>query len=275
MALTPFRWRLVVSDLDGTMLDRQQTISDENIAAADRLARAGIGLTIATGRIDQMAALYARQLSVKLPVISSNGALIRDPSGQTIARHVLPRDQADSLVAWLLDREYEFIVYSEETAYYQTKTHLLHYYLDYNRQARQHGLPEIRLAPVHQLLSGTPLIKMVVHAAAADKSAAFLEQIAGLNGCAAVRSTDHSFDITPAGVSKGSAVRELALSLGIDLDDVVVLGDHQNDIPMLQIAGLPIAMGNATATVRQLSRQTTTDHHEHGFAYAVDHFILR
>lgn len=274
MMLIPFHWRLVVSDLDGTMLNRSQMISDENIAAADRLRRAGIGLTIATGRVDQMAAVYARQLQIELPVISANGALIREPSGRTIARHALPRDQADTLIAWLLANDYEFIAYSEVTAYYQTKSHLLHYYLDYNEQARQQNLPEIRLSPASQLPAGLPLVKMVVYAAAADESALFQQQISRLDGCAAVRSTDHSFDITPAGITKGSAVRELTRFLGIDLDTVVVLGDHHNDIPMLEIAGLPIAMGNAASTVRQFSRQTTVDHHDHGFAYAVDQFIL-
>ena len=90
----------------------------------------------------------------------------------------------------------------------------------------------------------------------------------------AARSTPFYLDVTHPEANKGMVVREASRILEIPLEQIATIGDMPNDVPMLSIAGLSIAMGNASADVQRVARHVTRSNEEDGFAYAVDTFIL-
>jgi hypothetical protein len=90
----------------------------------------------------------------------------------------------------------------------------------------------------------------------------------------AVRSQNYYLDFVAPGVDKGSAVRQLAETVGVPLSEIVTLGDGENDVPMFRQAGFSIAMGNASDAVKREARETTLTNDEDGFAMAVERFIL-
>ena len=90
----------------------------------------------------------------------------------------------------------------------------------------------------------------------------------------AARSQPYYLDITHPDANKGMVVREAARLLKIPLEQIATIGDMPNDLPMLRIAGLSIAMGNASPDVQRVARHVTSSNEEEGFANAVDSFIL-
>jgi HAD superfamily hydrolase (TIGR01509 family) len=90
----------------------------------------------------------------------------------------------------------------------------------------------------------------------------------------AARSQPYYLDVTHPEANKGMVVREAARLMRIPLEQIATIGDMPNDLPMLDIAGLSIAMGNASVEVQRIARHVTTSNEEEGFANAVDDFIL-
>lgn len=271
------RWRLVVSDLDGTLLDENSLLSQENIDVAKKLARRGIGLTLATGRMDVMAQAFAQQLDIRLPIISSNGAMIKDrPGGKIIRCHLLPPDTVIDLLGWLHEHRIRHLAYSQSIAYYPQEIGHGSYYLDYNRLARQQGMPQLCLKPIEASIrqGRQPIMKVMAHVQPEKMQIAFQKFAATLPDCDVVRSTETGFDIMAKGVSKGEALRELTAHLGLKLQEVVAIGDQDNDASMLQAAGLGIAMQNASPLAQKASELQTGHHHQAGFAKAIEKYVL-
>ena len=89
-----------------------------------------------------------------------------------------------------------------------------------------------------------------------------------------VRSQRYYLDITPAGTSKGLLLAELARRLGVPIDEIVTIGDMENDVPMFRNSGFGIAMGNASAEVKRVANALTLANDEDGFADAIERIVL-
>ena len=271
------RYQLVVSDLDGTMLDVGHHIPEENIKAAQALRDAGIGLTLATGRMDGMARLFVHELGITLPIIACNGAIIRDCKTETIIKqHSLPGAQSRALMAWLLKLEIDFLAYHADAVFYPDQSISIQYFHDYNSRAQSLGM---KMIPVYTLennykSSSVDFVKIMVRIPDPDRLTALCAFIDSLNQCEAVQSMDYAIDVMAKGVSKGQALQELAAWLKLDMQNIVALGDHDNDVSMIHAAGTGIAMGNATQSVKSASDVQTSENHEAGFAKAVYRYIL-
>ncbi len=271
------RYQLVVSDLDGTMLDTGHHIPEENLKAARALREAGIDLTLATGRMDGMARLFVHELEINLPIIACNGAIIRNCETESIIQqHILPEAQCRALIEWLIKMEIDFLAYHADAVFYPDQSISIQYFFDYNARAQAGGIKTI---PVYKLEShykttGVEFLKIMVRVPDPDRYAALCSFLQTLNQCEAVQSMDYAIDIMAKGVSKGQALRELAEWLKIDMRKIVAIGDHDNDVSMINAAGTGIAMGNATKSVKLISDVETAENSEAGFAKAVYRYML-
>lgn len=271
------RWKLVVSDLDGTLLNMKSEISPANKAAIKALGDAGIGFTLATGRMDGMTRVYVDQLEITLPVIACNGAIIRDCQTEEIIRsHFLPEEEGRELVAWLSAHRYNFLAYSADVVYYPTWSASIRNFHRYNQTAQRQGTRTIPLETINRLLSKErlQLLKLMVRVNDAHQLDRISEIISCQPGCAAVQSMEQAIDIMARHVSKGQALMELASILGIEPAQIVTLGDNDNDVSMLKESGKSIAMANATSAAKAVSDAQTLHHDKSGFAEAVFQHIL-
>ena len=96
-----------------------------------------------------------------------------------------------------------------------------------------------------------------------------LEELRALEGLELTSSNDHDFEVVPAGVDKGVALAQLAQRYGVPLDQCAAVGDSDNDLAMLQAAGVPIAMGNASQSVKDLALRVVADNGQDGVAAAI------
>jgi Cof subfamily protein (haloacid dehalogenase superfamily) len=270
-------WRLVVSDLDGTLLDQNSLITSENLAAVSWLKKLGVGFTVATGRTDRMARNYIRQLGITLPVIASNGAMIRDcRTGLILRRENLPAREAEAFVRSLLKQKIDFLLYDADDVWFPEGSARIEAFRQYNQ--RPDVLPEERLRLLPLDLDAieeatASLIKIVAVVPDSAAKAKVRMMLSGLSGLDNVLSGDEFLETIASGVSKGTALSWLASFLGIQVSEIIAFGDHDNDEDMLATAGLGIAMANATPAALQASQLVTYPHGESGVAAAIYHLF--
>lgn len=267
--------RLMVTDLDGTLLDPVGAVSGRVREAITLLHRRDVLLAVATGRRWTGASLIAADIGLEGPVAHYDGAVIRDfPSGRMLAAAYLDTVLARRAVRLLADAGLQPVAqYSgEDGEYLYAADGCPHpewadrYLTTFRHQTRL--LPAHRIVttdlPVVRILAMGP-IPLLRRAAVAARRIGCGAQVAATPGATTGDLTVHS-----PKASKGAAVASLAALLGVGLDQTAAIGDAGNDVTMLRVAGLGIAMGHATPRVRAAADAVTLSNADDGFAVAVE-----
>jgi Cof subfamily protein (haloacid dehalogenase superfamily) len=240
---------LLVCDLDGTLIDESVTLAPALVDAFRRAAARGLAISLATGRMPAAADTYRAALDIQAPLICGNGALVRDPaSGRDLVAHLLPRGLLASLADVLASAPVHPLFFRDDQVYCLALTPAVrHYGAEEGLRARVIPDPGefLRLgAFVKALFIGHP-----------DALPVLREALAPVVGARArlLRTRRDYLELVPAAASKGAALSWLAAHLGVRLERVVAVGDQENDLEMIQTAGLGIAMPHAPAAVRAVA----------------------
>lgn len=265
-----------VCDLDGTLLNSNMDLSEESIRAIQLLQERGVTVVLATGRNDLYVKALAKQLGVWAPIISCNGSLIREQStGEVIYSRHLPACYDRSMVEYCIEHDYDFTVSTYDCIYCRPHSERVQVFHQYNDKVA----PEVRV-PLKELnqpedLPLGKLLKLFIWKLRTEQIKTF-ERRHNRNGLFSIVSSEKDgLDIMPQGVSKGAALRYFAKRQGIDLAHTMVFGDNYNDISMMELAGLPVAVANAEKAVKQAAKYVTLSNDEDGVAYAIRKYILR
>ena len=263
--------KMFVTDMDGTLLNSAKEVTSENKAAIKEIAAKGIVVTIATGRMYPSALPYAKQLDLNVPIITYNGALIRSADGEDLYTGYIPTEDVKDILAFCFEHKWHTHLYSHDELYFCEHTERAKAYEDLSgikgKIVGQDGL--------YQHCEAVP--KMLVITSGAEES----EQVAGIlnqkfgEKIFAVRSNPEYVEIVKRGVNKAEAVARLAEKYDIKPEEVMVIGDSDNDLPMMRIAGLSVAMGNANDNVLAYCSKITTDCEHSGVAEAIKKYILQ
>lgn len=270
--------RLLALDIDGTLLDTHGKIPAANLDAITRAIDAGVEVALATGRRYDFARSIFEQLPEPLTLILSNGAVVKTRAGETIVRHLLPREIAHDVLrrtphhrgtaAVLFDRPRAGqIVY--ETVDWDHPLHRA--FFRANREF-------IATMPLEQALTEDPIQVMFTGRCAEMRQ--LYDELVVHDQHFAVSLTEYEYrdfslvDVIRAGCSKGSALSELAAARGISPADVMALGDNLNDLAMLEFAGCPVVMGNAVPELLARGWPVTAGNDAAGVAAAVESFIF-
>jgi Cof subfamily protein (haloacid dehalogenase superfamily) len=262
--------RLLALDLDGTLVADLHTIPARTRAAIQAATGQGVQVVIATGREYGITKKFVNTLGLTTPIICYQGAWIYDPqTGQSIGNEGLPVAMAHELIELARARRLMLNLYVDHKAYVE-------YLTDTGRVLfGSLGTPLLQVKDLKEAITTPPIKGLICHpASSAGLVAAELK--AALNGRLSVfRSLDTLIEVTAPGVSKGRALAVLANHYNIAQDEVMAIGDHDNDIEMIAWAGLGIAMGNASAGARAAADYIAPPLTEEGAAWAIEHFILK
>ena len=245
--MTQFAGMLV--DLDGTLMVTD-TIS-ERVAGAIARADEIIPVSIATGRRASDVVEYAGRLGLKAPQICNGGATIVDPaSSANLWNSHLPECRGREIIELLAHQEINFIA-THPTGDAEAMAEIRHWDL-------------------------TRISAMDITEAAADDLAAGFASAEDLN---VVKVYLHyngwwAVDFTAAGVHKGKAARVLAERMGVQPGRFIAAGDSFNDLPMLDVAGLRIAMAGAPAEMKAIADYVAPPVEEDGLAVAIEEAVL-
>ncbi|KDR96655.1 hypothetical protein SAMN02745945_00095 [Peptoclostridium litorale DSM 5388] len=270
-------YKLCVFDMDGTVLDSNSSIPKRNIDALKRLARRGVQIVIATGRMDAMVKNYMRQIGLDLPVISCNGGLIRKlGSDNAIAEFTIQPEKIIKFINICRSKGAVFHMYSRSTMFTEKIEGRAKFFYEYNKTLPEEDKIDIRLVRdcTEVVLGGTPIIKGILCPQDENIYEAVRLEVEKIEGMTLVQSGSGLYDFMRKDVSKGSAVRCIADNMGISKQEIAAFGDNHNDISMLMEAGLSVAMGNAEEEVKKHASFVTLTNDESGVAYAIEKFIL-
>jgi Cof subfamily protein (haloacid dehalogenase superfamily)/HAD superfamily hydrolase (TIGR01509 family) len=262
--------KLLIADVDGTLVTRNKVLTPRTCDAVARLRAAGVDFTITSGRPPRGLAMLVEPLHLTAPVAAFNGGMYVKPDLTTVlAQRTIPHAIAREAVDYLLHAGLDVWVYQGADWYLRRR--------DAPHVARESS--NVRFDPIEVrdlvglLDAPVKIVGVSDDRPLVARCEAELSERLGVYASAA-RSQPYYVDVTHPEANKGMVVREAARLLGISTDEIATIGDMFNDVPMLTVAGLSIAMGNASPQVQEVARHVTSSNEEEGFARAVDAFIL-
>jgi Cof subfamily protein (haloacid dehalogenase superfamily) len=272
--------RLLAIDIDGTLLDPEFQISAANLNALRRANAAGVEVVLVTGRRHTFAMPIAEQLGFDLWLISSNGAVTKSSHGEPFHRDLLPVTTARRLVQQMHRFRGNIVVTFDK----ETKGALVLERMDELTQSIQRWLEKNEqyldfVIPVERALVADPIQVMFCGTVARMRDA--LEELGGSEVAPDITvlrtQYDHRdlciVDVLNRGCSKGHALERWAKHRGFERAQVMAIGDNYNDLEMLEFAGLPVLMGNASNELKQNGWRVTLPNDQSGVAAAIEQFI--
>jgi Cof subfamily protein (haloacid dehalogenase superfamily) len=258
------RIKLVVSDVDGTLLTKDKTLTEGARNAVRALHDSGIGFTIVSSRPTIGMGFLIEPLAITLPVGAFNGSSIVNAQLKPIEQHLIAPAVAQRSLDVLNQFGVDIWLFSNERWYARNP----------GGEYVPHEKLAIKADPTI-VADFTPLLSEACKIVGASSDAALLarcetamRQAVGAEAVAA-RSQTYYLDVTPAGHDKGTFVENIAGRLGISTDAVATIGDMQNDLPMFARAGTSFAMGNAADEVKNRATHVTDTNERDGFALAM------
>lgn len=275
--------KLIALDMDGTLYNSQSEISEKDIDALKKAGNAGVAVAVATGRAySELPVEMLCELGVRYAITGNGSGVYRLPEKECIFADCLDTEVLLQILEELkqLDVYYdvyiEGLVYCPKSACHNIRKmdmpEVLHQYIEQTRivvddlgQFVKENGKKVEKSTINFALlpDGTYLDR--------ENTAQLLSrypQVQYLCG------GYHNLEFTRAGVTKGSGLKFLAEQLGVSLENVMACGDSENDIFMLEAAGVGVAMANAEEEVKASADFITRSNDENGVAYAVESLVF-
>lgn len=265
-------YELLVSDMDGTLLNDQSQLAAATKQAIARYQQAGGQFTIATGRSLIECEPFRQELALELPVILCNGAVLYFPQTKEIrVIHTLAHNTVDQLLTDILaiHPELNLLLFTS------TQIYALQINADKVAELARIGIETVPFTTLDQI--DEPLLKIQMISRPQDGQTLFdLLSRKGLHDvCDFVQSHEYYFEILPKGISKGSTLQKLNELLEIPATRTAAIGDQCNDIAMLEHAGLAATVANAHHLAKQHADVQVPSNDQDGVAYFIDEILLK
>jgi len=241
-------FKLIALDMDGTLLNNQQEISEENRAAIAKAQEQGVHVVLSTGRSLLTCREYAQSLQLSSYLITVNGSEIWDESGQLVERKLIDASHIEKM--WNL-----------------TQDHKLNFWAVTTDKVWRDEFPE-DIASQEWLKFGYDIPDDALREEV-------LKQIAGISDFEISNSSLTNLEINALGINKAKGIMTVCERLGISMDEVIAMGDSLNDMAMIEAAGCGIAMGNAQEAVKEAADWVTDTNVNNGVAKAISHWVLK
>lgn len=271
--------KLILSDLDGTLLNDEKHIPERNVEALKKAISKGIHVSIATGRNYFSAKRYIEELGLDVPVILQNGAFIYMPfENKILYESPLPAKIAKELIFLARKNQLNYILYTDflvEKDMYMDKR----YSGQYSKYLEQNNW---RLTYVDDILKyiTKDSVAEVVLIGNEEKITKIIKQLR--KKCSdefspiknSVYKGEAFFEFFGKGASKESALNFLLNYFKVKPEETMFLGDNFNDIGIMKIVGFPVAMGNAPDEVKSLAKFVSLSNNDGGVGFAIEKFVL-
>ncbi len=284
MSINNLKYKMLVSDMDYTLLNKDKMVSERNRDAVRKAIEKGVHMVVATGRIYTSARVYAKLLGVGTPIIASNGAIIREAvfdnpldTEKTIYKDILPMEAVREMIR--LSRKHGIFChfFTEDTIYAEKLVTVSLRYTEWNQFLGREDQVKIKIVDDIEkaiIEDNVQILKSVVVDSSSEKIQLLRNSIVETGIVSVSQSMKDNLEVMNKGVTKGNAVRMLAEMYGIKRDEIIAIGDNENDISMIEYAGMGIAMGNAEESLKNVANHITGDYQEDGVAEAIERFIL-
>lgn len=282
--------KLIAIDMDGTLVDRQLKVTKENSETIKKAVSDGHHVVIATGRSYDEAKHTLEEADLHLPLICVNGAEIRSEGWEILSSIPLTFEQYEDIKKILDEEDIYYELYTSKGTFTDNREKAYEVMKDIvltsNPEAtdddvQKAALRRFRLGLVSvvgdfdKLLSenGIEVYKFLAFSSDTAKLQRAFQHLKGVDSLAVSASADNNLEITNSEAQKGVAVQRYAELKGISLKDTMAIGDNYNDVSMLEVAGFPVAMGNAVDEVKEMATFVTKENDESGVSFAIKKFL--
>ena len=274
--------RLVIADVDGTLVTREKVLTERARDVVRRMRVAGIEFAITSGRPPRGMQMLIEPLALTTPIAAFNGGMFINPDLSVIEQRVLQEDVIGPALETMTAYKLDTWIY-RGTDWFVRERHGPH--VDREEWTVKfpptvvpnfHGLTNdvAKLVGVSDDLEAVCKCEHAVHEQFASKVHTKQSNPRRETLVSAARSQPYYLDVTHPEANKGYVVLRLSKMLGIPADQIATIGDMPNDIAMFEKSGLSIAMGQANDEVKSAATYSTTSSEEEGFATAIERYVL-
>jgi hypothetical protein len=273
-------YKMICIDIDGTLIRPDLTISERVAQAIGKAKEKGLIIALSTGRMHKSALMYSDELGLTDPIVSSNGAYVSERDGSRIYYEENLNGEDMLLIQDVLDRN------DTKINWYNHGTMYISEYRDYvgRYEALAKTLPENRRIHIKYLNeeftlkhlieeTGNAIQKGIVFPKA-ERISVIRDQVSNNQRIKVVSSGIDNLEFTSYLADKGLGVLSLAKAKGIHPDEIIAIGDSENDLSMLKVVGMPVAMGNAMQSVLDVAEYVTDTNVNDGVAKMIEKLVL-
>lgn len=268
--------KLVTLDIDDTLLDDNQIISEANVKAIHQAIDLGVKVVLCSGRTHTGMKEYLDKLGINgndQYIITNGGSIIESVAGDIIYKKTLSNKTYREIDAFIQKNELHYNVVDVLGNTFTSNNDFIDPYTVI--QAFENGKGLFIRTP-DQLPENFEITKAIINEnkIKLDSIEDSVNQRFGQNYYI-FRTGDGFLEIMPKNIDKGSALASLADFLKIDISETMAIGDGENDIPMLKKAGISIAMGNSKMKIKNMVDFVTSNNNESGVAEAFSKYVLK
>lgn len=261
--------RLVIADVDGTLVTQEKILTARAIEAVKRLKGAGIAFSITSGRPPLGMKMLIDPLGLTEPIAAFNGGVFVHSDLSVMAQSFVPPETAAQVIEAIGRHGLDCWVYTDRDWLVRNA--------DAPHVAREQWTVKFPPTVVSDFAAHMDRVAKIV--AVSDDYSAVARCEADVQheygtGVSAARSQPYYLDVTHPDANKGHVVEVLSQALSIPPAQIATMGDMPNDVLMFKKSGLSIAMGNASPEVQSQAHRVTASNEEEGFAKAIETFVL-
>lgn len=282
--------KLIATDLDGTLLNEEGKVSKENVQAIKKAIGLGIKFVVATGRSYHAASTPLQNVGISCPIICLNGANTYDLNKNMIRKVPMNMDICRKILSICQEADMYVEFFTNNGVFSVSREYFMKVIIDImksanpdvsdedirKRAAQRFQDEEVRFIDHYDEVFSTPnmeIFKILSFSLQKEKIRSVYVKLVEETGMAITSSGDINLECNHPDAQKGIALEMLAKSMGIEMEDVMALGDNLNDKSMLERAGRGVAMGNANDEIKELCRYSTKTNNEHGVAFAIEEML--
>lgn len=261
-------YKMIAIDIDGTLLTDQKEILEETKKDIIKAHNNNKIICICTGRGYPAAKRYIDALGINIPLVLYNGSRVRMSVEDTLLyNQVLDFNVAKNVFDIIEKHDGTCCFWADDKLYFNKNNDYTIYY---------ENLTTIKPNIISEVLDDmfTKINKFIWFDTSDNLERIQKEIINSVEGINFFKSQSHILEIVPTGVSKGLTLKHLIELLGIEREELIAIGDDENDISMIEFAGLGVAMGNAKEKVKQSADYITSTNNENGVGEIIKKFLI-
>lgn len=263
--------RVVVLDVDGTLLNSDHAITPRVAETLKAAIAKGVQIVLATGKTRYSTLKLLDELGIRTPGIYLQGLAIYDAGGAVLQQLTLEPSLVRQVITFGEDRGFTMLIYSGERILVRSRDEQLE-----ARFALYHEITPEVIGALQNVVGTLPVNKVIAVGAPRAVTALRWQLTLQVGGAGRIMQAGvpEMLEVLPPGASKGWALRQLLKIIKVDAAHVMAVGDAENDIEMIQLAGVGVAMGQAAQDVKDAADYVTDSNDADGVAEAFERFVL-
>lgn len=260
--------KLVATDIDGTILGPSGEFTEGVKKCITKMQNLGVKVVIVTGRMHKGALKIAERLNLTTPIVSYNGGYIKDYDGTVLYEKYLPADYTEQIIDWARRNRVHLNLYSEDTLFSEKDDDEIRRYAKYQQlNYIVEDFSDLKYDKIHKLLA--------IDYNDADRVTGWVNEMREkFPDLYIIKSTPYFCEFSTKDATKACAVKCLQKHWNLKDDEILTIGDQDNDIELLKAGGISVGMANGTEALKAQADYITDTVQNDGFVCAMEEFVL-